>query len=122
MGSVFAPVWLRLNHNRIRDPEHVRKTAEAEGITICTAWDRQACGTSKCCRRECPLVHLYSFNVQAKRRDAASQREQHPPHPPDGDDASQDRGDLDATGDPRSQRRKRNRKPGSKDPHAKKEG
>lgn len=63
-----APVWLRLNHNKIKEPDAVRKTAEAEGIAICTAWDRNACGTSKCCRRECPLVHLYSFNVQANRR------------------------------------------------------
>jgi len=61
---VLAPVWLRLNHNRIRDPHDVLKRAEDEAITICTAWDRQVCGTSKCVRKECPLVHLYSFQVQ----------------------------------------------------------
>merc|ERR1719272_2019107 len=61
---VLAPVWLRLNHNRIRDPTHVLRQAEEEGITVCTAWDRNVCGTSKCVRRECPLVHLYSFQVQ----------------------------------------------------------
>jgi len=61
---VKAPVWVRLNHNRIRDPAQVLRTAEEEGISICTAWDRQVCGTSKCVRRDCPLVHLYSFQVQ----------------------------------------------------------
>jgi len=61
---VLAPVWVRLNHNRIRDPAQVLRVAEDEGITMCTAWDRQGCGTSKCVRRDCPLVHLYSFQVQ----------------------------------------------------------
>mmetsp|Transcript_14448 Transcript_14448/g.31673 ORF Transcript_14448/g.31673 Transcript_14448/m.31673 type:complete len:1036 (-) Transcript_14448:79-3186(-) len=65
-GPSVAPVWLRLNHNRIRDPDAVRRAAEVEEITICSAWDRNACGTSKCCKRECPLVHLYSFSVQAR--------------------------------------------------------
>lgn len=60
----LAPVWLRLNHNRIRDPAGILRIAEDEGITICTAWDRQVCGTAKCVRRDCPLVHLYSFTVQ----------------------------------------------------------
>lgn len=65
----LAPVWLRLNQNRVREPAAVLRTAEAEGITVCTAWDRQHCGTSKCCRRgECPLVHLYSFSVQAAQQ------------------------------------------------------
>jgi len=91
--SVLAPVWLRLNHNRIRDPEHVRRTAEMEGISICTAWDRQVCGTSKCVRRECPLVHLYSFSVQDAPREP-----------------------VDANGEGRgSARRKRNRKDRGKD-------
>merc|ERR1719195_2082873 len=40
--SAVAPVWLRLNHNKIREPDHVKRIAEAKGITICTAWDRQA--------------------------------------------------------------------------------
>lgn len=64
-----VPVWLRLNHNRIRDPEYVRRTAEAEGISICTAWDRNACGTSKCCRRDSPLVHLYNLSLQDAQRE-----------------------------------------------------
>lgn len=61
----LAPVWLRLNHNRVRDPTAVRKAAEAEGITICTASDRNVCGTSRCGQRQCPLVHLYSFDAQS---------------------------------------------------------
>jgi len=73
----LVPVWLRLNHNRITAPEVVCKTAEAEGITICTASDRQACGTYKCYRPdECPLVHLYSFNMQARRRPSPDSPEQ----------------------------------------------
>eukprot|EP00931_Biecheleriopsis_adriatica_P046843 TRINITY_DN2694_c0_g1_i1.p1 TRINITY_DN2694_c0_g1~~TRINITY_DN2694_c0_g1_i1.p1 ORF type:complete len:809 (-),score=159.77 TRINITY_DN2694_c0_g1_i1:523-2949(-) len=65
-----APVWLRLNHNRIQNPDQVRRTAEAEGVSICSATDRQACGTNKCClNSKCaPAVHLYSFNVQATRQ------------------------------------------------------
>lgn len=59
-----VPVWLRLNHNKIRDPQHVLKAAESEGISYCLVWDRQACGTSKCYRRDCPLVHLFCFSVQ----------------------------------------------------------
>jgi len=78
---VLAPVWLRLNHNRVREPDAVRSAAEAEGITICTAWDRTACGTSRCCRQECPLVHLYSFSVQARqnRRDGRERETQASP-------------------------------------------
>jgi len=97
---LLAPVWLRLNHNRIRDPDNVRRAAEAEGITICTAWDRQACGTSKCCRRECPLVHLYSFSVQARRR----------PSPVPRADMEDPR-DYDANGEARGSRRKRGKRP-----------
>lgn len=63
---VLVPVWLRLNHNRIRDPDALRRAAEAEGIATCTAWDRHGCGTSRCCKRECPLVHLCSLNVQTR--------------------------------------------------------
>eukprot|EP00931_Biecheleriopsis_adriatica_P046844 TRINITY_DN2694_c0_g1_i2.p1 TRINITY_DN2694_c0_g1~~TRINITY_DN2694_c0_g1_i2.p1 ORF type:complete len:810 (-),score=161.05 TRINITY_DN2694_c0_g1_i2:253-2682(-) len=65
-----APVWVRLNHNRIQNPDQVRRTAEAEGVSICNATDRQACGTNKCClNSKCaPAVHLYSFNVQATRQ------------------------------------------------------
>jgi len=62
---VLAPVWLRLNHNRVRDPSAVRLAAEAEGITICTASDRNVCGTSRCGQHQCPLVHLYSFDTQS---------------------------------------------------------
>mmetsp|Transcript_55301 Transcript_55301/g.102351 ORF Transcript_55301/g.102351 Transcript_55301/m.102351 type:complete len:790 (+) Transcript_55301:135-2504(+) len=73
---VVVPVWLRLNHNRIRNPADVLQTAEAEGISICTASDRQECGTLKCYMdaRECPLVHLYSFHIQdvSKEGDADS--------------------------------------------------
>lgn len=90
--SVYVPVWLRLNHNRIRDPEYVRRQAEAEGISICTAWDRQVCGTSKCVRRDCPLVHLYSFSVQDAPRESA-----------------------DHNGEGKGARRKRNRKERGKD-------
>lgn len=75
---VLAPVWLRLNHNRVRDPETVRQKAEAEGITICTALDRNGCGTTRCCRRECPLVHLYSFNVQARPHRARREGREQP--------------------------------------------
>lgn len=65
--SVVAPVWLRLNHNRIRDTEGVRKTAEQEGITLCAARDRSACGTTRCSRKETPLMHLHSFGTQSAR-------------------------------------------------------
>jgi hypothetical protein len=61
---VLAPVWLRLNHNKIHDPAAVLRMAEEEGVTVCTAWDRQVCGTSKCVRSDCPLAHLYAFTVQ----------------------------------------------------------
>lgn len=79
-GTGLAPVWLRLNHNRIRDPDQVKRAAESSGITLCAAFDRSACGTSRCYRRECPLVHLYAFNVQGhrfsgSRREAASGRQ-----------------------------------------------
>eukprot|EP00929_Paragymnodinium_shiwhaense_P072591 TRINITY_DN36844_c0_g2_i1.p1 TRINITY_DN36844_c0_g2~~TRINITY_DN36844_c0_g2_i1.p1 ORF type:complete len:1180 (+),score=310.50 TRINITY_DN36844_c0_g2_i1:217-3756(+) len=67
-GDRAAPVWLRMNQNRIQEPDEVRKAAEAEGVTICMAKDRHSCGTSRCHRRECPLVHLYSFNMQTKRK------------------------------------------------------
>lgn len=62
---VLAPVWLRLNHNRVRDPTAVRLAAEAEGIAICSASDRNVCGTSRCGQLQCPLVHLYSFDTQS---------------------------------------------------------
>jgi len=62
--TVLAPVWLRLNHNRVREPDAVKSVVEAEGVTICTANDRNMCGTSRCCCQECPLVHLYAFDVQ----------------------------------------------------------
>eukprot|EP00747_Dinoflagellata_sp_TGD_P220274 gnl/TRDRNA2_/TRDRNA2_92269_c0_seq1.p1 gnl/TRDRNA2_/TRDRNA2_92269_c0~~gnl/TRDRNA2_/TRDRNA2_92269_c0_seq1.p1 ORF type:complete len:1200 (-),score=224.92 gnl/TRDRNA2_/TRDRNA2_92269_c0_seq1:171-3770(-) len=91
-----VPVWLRLNHNRIRDPPNVLRSAEAEGITICTAWDRQHCGTSKCCKRECPLVHLYSFSVQSRRA--------HERPAPVIEDGSRE---YDANGDGYGNRRKR---------------
>lgn len=64
-----APVWLRLNHNRVVDPEAVRRAAESEGITICSATDRHVCGTTRCGHPrpdgECPIVHLYTFKVQS---------------------------------------------------------
>jgi len=65
--SVGVPVWLRLNHNWVRDPDAVRRSAEHAGISVCPARDRNACGTTRCCRQECPLVHLHSFNTQACR-------------------------------------------------------
>lgn len=107
---LLAPVWLRLNHNRIHDPQRVQRQAEADGISICTAWDRQACGTSKCVRgRECPLVHLYSFNVQVRRPQGAARS------PAGSEDPIRDPlGDPDGNSDIRGQRRKRNRK-GKKD-------
>jgi hypothetical protein len=72
---VLVPVWLRLNHNRIRDPAAVLRAAEDENINVCTAGDRQewrtkwleekqACGTSKSVRGEVPLAHLYAFASQ----------------------------------------------------------
>mmetsp|Transcript_18091 Transcript_18091/g.41938 ORF Transcript_18091/g.41938 Transcript_18091/m.41938 type:complete len:789 (+) Transcript_18091:130-2496(+) len=71
---VVAPVWLRLNHNRIWNPSDVLQSAEAEGISTCVASDRQECGTSKCCMaaRECPLVHLYSFHIQDVAKECES--------------------------------------------------
>jgi len=62
--TVLTPVWVRLNHNSVREPDAVKSTVEKEGVTICTARDRTACGTSRCCLKECPLVHLYAFDVQ----------------------------------------------------------
>jgi len=66
---VVAPVWLRLNHNRVKEPEAVRRAAESDGVMICTASDRNVCGTSRCgCPGpdgECPSVHLYTFKVQS---------------------------------------------------------
>mmetsp|Transcript_7266 Transcript_7266/g.11700 ORF Transcript_7266/g.11700 Transcript_7266/m.11700 type:complete len:934 (+) Transcript_7266:94-2895(+) len=61
---VLAPLWLRLNHNKIHDPAAVLRAAEEEGVNVCTAWDRQVCGTSKCVRQDCALAHLYAFTVQ----------------------------------------------------------
>jgi len=99
---VLAPVWLRLNHNRIREPDAVRRSAEGEGITICTAWDRQACGTSRCCRRDCPLIHLYSFNIQARSRKPS------PPKQSQDEDPESPSTEQGASGE--RSRRKRNRK------------
>jgi len=95
--SVPVPLWLQLNRNKIRDPQKVLKTARNEGVTVCEAWDRQACGTNRCCSRgACPLVHLYNFGAQAEspaaeRREENSHREARgsrggarpPPPPPD---------------------------------------
>merc|ERR1719330_811631 len=61
--AVAVPVLLRLDHNRIRDPDAVRKSAETEGITICSTRERSG-------RRECPLLHLDSFGAQANRTGA----------------------------------------------------
>lgn len=113
----LVPVWLRLNHNRISSPDFVRKTAETEGISICPACDRQACGTSKCCREVCPLVHLYSFNMQARRRPSPGSPEQAAP-PLDAaspeQDGGADRQEGDADGYSPS-RKKRTGKRTSKD-------
>lgn len=58
-----SPVWLRLNHNRIRNPSKVLDVAQEEGITICP-WDRQVSGTIKSRVRDTPIVHLYSISAQ----------------------------------------------------------
>jgi len=76
-GAGLAPVWLRLNHNRIRDPDQVRRDAEAAGVTLCAASDRNACGTSRCKWKECPLVHLYAFDIQAHVFSGARRRRLH---------------------------------------------
>lgn len=62
--EIATPLWLRLNHNRIRDATAFLKRAEDANLSVCTSWDRNVCGPSKCQRRDCPLVHLYSFQVQ----------------------------------------------------------
>eukprot|EP00747_Dinoflagellata_sp_TGD_P010834 gnl/TRDRNA2_/TRDRNA2_120209_c3_seq1.p1 gnl/TRDRNA2_/TRDRNA2_120209_c3~~gnl/TRDRNA2_/TRDRNA2_120209_c3_seq1.p1 ORF type:complete len:922 (-),score=195.31 gnl/TRDRNA2_/TRDRNA2_120209_c3_seq1:124-2826(-) len=64
----LVPVWVRLNHNRIRDPAAVLRSMESEGITSCGARNSHACGLGKCSLPECPLVHLYLFADQAPRR------------------------------------------------------
>jgi len=61
---VKVPVWLRLNHNRITDPDGLKRMAEVEAISICDASDRNACGIHKCYRRDCPQLHLYAFSSQ----------------------------------------------------------
>lgn len=68
--EVKVPVWLQLSHNRIVDPEGLKRMAEVEAITICDASDRNACGFNKCLRRDCPQVHLYGFNLQGESREA----------------------------------------------------
>merc|ERR1712187_290242 len=98
-----VPVWLQLNRNKIRDPQKVLRNARAEGVTVCEAWDRQACGTNRCCNRGvCPLVHLYNFGaqdvangpaargererertVEGEDRDLRGARARPPPPPPD---------------------------------------
>jgi len=35
--TALVPVWVRLNHNRIRDPSTVLRAFEVEGITFCAA-------------------------------------------------------------------------------------
>merc|ERR1711920_29156 len=63
---VPVPVWVQLNSNKIAEPKAVLQMARDEGVTICEAWDRRACGTGRCCvRGSCPLVHLYSFLRQS---------------------------------------------------------
>eukprot|EP00928_Gymnodinium_smaydae_P024835 TRINITY_DN19983_c0_g4_i1.p1 TRINITY_DN19983_c0_g4~~TRINITY_DN19983_c0_g4_i1.p1 ORF type:complete len:834 (-),score=195.71 TRINITY_DN19983_c0_g4_i1:163-2595(-) len=64
-GTALVPVWVRLNHNRIRDPLCILRTLEAEGITYCSARNANGCGPGKCARFETPLTHLYLFADQA---------------------------------------------------------
>lgn len=67
-GTALVPVWVRLNHNRIRDPAAVLRAFESEGITSCAARNAHGCGPGRCSRVECPLAHLYLFADQAPRR------------------------------------------------------
>lgn len=66
--TALVPVWVRLNHNRIRDPSTVLRAFEVEGITFCAARNAHSCGPGKCSKPECPLAHLYLFADQAPRR------------------------------------------------------
>lgn len=89
---VQTPFWIQLSNNRIRNPEQVLRTAEAEGITICLANDKQVCSRWRCCENQCPLVHLIAFECQAQSYTEAM--------------TSEDR----EGGDTRSQRRRRDKK------------
>lgn len=74
-----VPVWLQLNHNRVVDPARVLQDARSEGIILCEAKDRYACGTGRCSQAQspegCPLVHLYKFFDQDKERGGDDRRE-----------------------------------------------
>eukprot|EP00930_Biecheleria_cincta_P027515 TRINITY_DN19318_c0_g1_i1.p1 TRINITY_DN19318_c0_g1~~TRINITY_DN19318_c0_g1_i1.p1 ORF type:complete len:868 (+),score=152.11 TRINITY_DN19318_c0_g1_i1:72-2606(+) len=63
-----TPVWVMLSHNRIEHPEQVCRMAKAEGITMCSPSDKEACDPKTCQHDDdaCPTVHLHSFNVQAQ--------------------------------------------------------
>merc|ERR1712203_161525 len=80
---VPVPVWLQLNQNQILDPPRVLQTAKEEGITVCEAWDRQACGTSRCRASRngaTPLVHLFNFGAQRKADQISDRVEHHEKH------------------------------------------
>lgn len=72
-GTAVVPVWVRLNHNRIRDPVAMLRVLEAEGITFCAARNSHGCGPGKCSRTDSPLAHLYLFTDQAPRRRSEQQ-------------------------------------------------
>jgi len=64
---VPVPVWVQMNQNKVLNPKLVLQEAKDGGVTICEAWDRNACSTGWCCSRgNCPLVHMYSFHKQLK--------------------------------------------------------
>lgn len=90
-----TPVWIRLNQNRIKDAAKLVKDLQADGISICPARSTQGCGPTRCCRSDCPLLHLYLFNDQSQqvqRRESST-----------ADDSKRGSGDL---GEPRQPRRR----------------
>jgi len=57
-------VWVRLNQNRIQDPQATLRTFDAEGVVHCLAKNSQNCGPARCSRTDSPLLHLYLFADQ----------------------------------------------------------
>lgn len=67
-GVLQVPVWVRLNHNKIKDPLQVLRDFEADGITFCSARNATGCGPGRCAKADCPLAHLYLFVEQGGSR------------------------------------------------------
>eukprot|EP00921_Rhytidocystis_pertsovi_P001657 GHVQ01002817.1.p1 GENE.GHVQ01002817.1~~GHVQ01002817.1.p1 ORF type:complete len:727 (+),score=123.12 GHVQ01002817.1:466-2646(+) len=66
-GNRLVPMWLRLEHNDIKDSKTVIRCLKKEGIDVCTDQDRTKCGPQKCRHSTtsyAPPIHLYMLDFQ----------------------------------------------------------